>query len=242
MKKAYNLLLFIILSSFSICKAQYNYQPGYAILNDGTRISGMIRFFDNEPWFNQRFIRIKDSADVAKNPNVGAKRLKADDLKYYEVVSRKFDKLHYVDMENLQLKSLGTNDHMMERLCTGRIVAHRFYQYPPDTEGYIGTEEEFKRKEEQEKEDLRQGYKILIQKDNDSKLQNAFDVDLQKYFGDTPEVWEKYKSGGYGNQPIVKRGLAGRMIAMAKKQAFRKEEAEAIIAAINDYNAKNVAK
>ncbi|HEX8023420.1 hypothetical protein [Mucilaginibacter sp.] len=243
MKKKYTFLVFLLFIGISICKAQqYNYQPGYAILSDGTRISGMIRIFDDEPWYNQRFIRIKDSAAFVKDPNVKAKLVKVDELKYYEVAGRKYDKVHYVDLENLQLKSLGTNDHMMERLSTGRINAHRFYQYPPDTEGYIGTEEDFKKKIEQEKADLRRGYKILTQKDNESKLQNAFDYDLQKYFEDTPEVLEKYKSGGYGNQPIVKRGFAGRMIAMAKKNAFKQEEADGIVAAFNDYNSKNVAK
>jgi hypothetical protein len=138
---------------------------------------------------------------------------------------------------------MGTNDHMLERLAYGRIKAHRFYSYPADTEGYIGTEEEIAAKQEEKKNDLLTGYKILTQKDNENKLHDAFEYDLQKYFEDTPEVAQKYQSGAYGNQPVVaKKGFAARMIAMAKKAAFKPEEANAIIAAINDYNNKNTEK
>jgi hypothetical protein len=236
-------LFTLLLLSFSFCKAQVNYQPGFAILKDGTRVSGLIYLNENAPWSNQRYIFLKDSAAVASNPDVKAKKYKADELKYYKVGSREFDKVHYVDMANLQLKSMGTNDHMLERLAYGRIKAHRFYSYPADTEGYIGTEEEIAVKQEEKKNDLLTGYKILTQKDNENKLHDAFEYDLQKYFEDTPEVAQKYQSGAYGNQPVVaKKGLAARMIAMAKKAAFKPEEANAIIAAINDYNNKNTEK
>lgn len=239
MKKAYIFVVFLLLSCISICKAQ-DYQPGYVILNDGSRVGGLIALNSAEPWYNQRYIRMKDSAAFAADRNVKAKRVKADDMKLYEVAGRVFDKVHYVDMQNLQLKSMGTNDHMMERLSTGKIVAHRFYQYPADVRLYMDTEEEVARKEKEKKDALIEGYLILAQK-GDDKLRNAFDYDLQKYFDDTPEVLEKYKSGGYGNQPL-KKGFAARMVAMAKKTAFRQDEADGIIGAFNDYNAKNTAK
>jgi hypothetical protein len=91
--------------------------------------------------------------------------------------------------------------------------------------------------------ELLRGYKILTVKDNEGKPKNAFDYDLQKYFEDTPAVLQKYQGGGYGNEPIVaKKGLAAKMIAMAKKAAFKPQEADAIILAFNDYNDKNAAK
>lgn len=236
-------LFTLLLLSFSFCKAQVGYQPGFAILNDGTRVSGQIHLNQDAPWYNQRFIFLKDSAAFAANPNVKAKKYKADELKYYKVGLREFDKVHYIDMANLQLKSMGTNDHMMERLAFGRINAHRFYSYPADIEAYMDTDQEIAAKEEEKKKALLTGYKILAQKDNENKLHDAFDYDLQKYFEDTPEVAQKYQSGGYGNQPIVaKRGLAARMIAIAKKTAFKPEEADAITAAFNDYNQKNTEK
>ncbi|MDB5152400.1 MAG: hypothetical protein JWR54_1151 [Mucilaginibacter sp.] len=241
MKKTHFLAVLFLCISFSVCKAQENFQPGYAIFNDGTRLAGLIKIYDDAPWYNQRFIFLKDSAALATNPNVRAKKYKVDDLKFYQVGSHAFDKVHYVDMENLQIKSLGTNDHMMERLAIGRINAHRFYAYPPDV--YAGTEDAVKEQEARDKNDRLNGYKILTQKDNAGKLQNAFDYDLQKYFEDTPEVLQKYQSGGYGNQPIVaKKGLAARMIAAAKKTAFKPQEADAIVAAFNDYNGKNAGK
>ncbi len=239
MKKSYTLLVFILFIGISICKAQ-DYQPGYVIMNDGTRVGGVIALNEAEPWYNQRYIRVKDSVAFAKDPNVKPKRIKADDMKFYVVGTRLFDKVHYVDLQNLQLKSMGTNDHMMERLAVGRITAHRFYEYPADVAVYVASEEEIERREKEKKDALIRGYFILAQKDND-KLRNAFDYDLQKYFEDTPEVLEKYKSGSYGNQP-VKKGLAARMVAMAKKTAFKQEEADGIVAAFNDYNSKNATK
>lgn len=243
-KKHLSYTLFtLMLLSFSVCKAQLNYQPGFAILNDGTRISGLINLNEDSPWYNQRYIFLKDSAGLAANPNVKEKKYKVDDLKSYQVGTRQFDKVHFVNMENLQLKSLGTNDHMMERLATGRINAYRFYSYPADVEVYHDTDEQIAAKEAKKKNDLIIGYKILAQKDNEDKLRNAFDYDLQKYFEDTPEVAVKYQSGGYGNQPTVaKKGLAARMVAMAKKTAFKPEEADAIVAAFAEYNQKNTGK
>ena len=82
-----------------------------------------------------------------------------------------------------------------------------------------------------------------MQKGDDTKLRDAFDYDMQKYFEDTPDVAQKYQDGGYGNHPIVaKKGLAARMISMAKKTTFKEEDAAGIIAAINDYNLKNAGK
>ncbi|MDB5147068.1 MAG: hypothetical protein JWQ57_1088, partial [Mucilaginibacter sp.] len=60
MKKKYTFLVFLLFIGISICKAQ-NYQPGYVILNDGTRVGGVVALNEAEPWYNQRYIRIKDS-------------------------------------------------------------------------------------------------------------------------------------------------------------------------------------
>jgi hypothetical protein len=206
-------------------------------------VSGLIRLIEGEPWFNQRFIYLKDSAALVADPKVKGKKYKVVDLKFYQVGQRRFEKVHYVDYENLQLKSLGNNDHMLEILSSGRINSYRFYAYPPDVEANFGTEAELDAKMAKEKSDLLRGFKILTKKDNESKFNDAFDYDLQKYFKDTPEVLEKYQKGGYGNQPITeKKGLAARMIAMAKKSAFKPQEADAIILAFNDYNEKNSSK
>jgi len=239
-----NFIAAILLLSFSVCKAQDNYQPGYIILADGTREAALITLNDDAPWYNQRYIRYKDSAAFAADPNVKAKKIKVDDMKSFQAGTRIFDKIHYVNLENLQLKSMGTNDHMLERLAIGRINAHRFYQYPQDFVAYYNTPEaEIEQKEAQKKNDLLIGYKILVQKDDETKLHDAFDFDLQKYFKDTPEVLEKFQSGGYGNQPIAAHmSLTQRMVSLAKKSAFKPEEADGIIAALNDYNDKNAGK
>jgi len=243
MKKVFFLLFISIFTTLSFCKAQNEYQPGYVILTDGTRIAGLIRLNNDEPWFNQRRIWMKDSAAVAADPNVKAKKYKVDDLKFFQVGNRMFDKVHHVDTENLQLKSFGTNDHMMERLAMGKITAHRYYSYPQDFVVYAKSEEEVEEIEAEKKHDLLIGYKIFVQKDNDTKLHDAFDYDMQKLFGDTPDVAQKYQDGGYGNHPIVtKKGIGARLISMAKKTTFKEEDAQGIIAAINDYNEKNAGK
>lgn len=230
-----NLCLFATLSN-----AQITFLKGHAVLKDGTKINGQIGKFESEPWFNQRYILFKDSAELAANPNAKSKKYKVDELETYQVGETIYDKIHYVNTEKLQLKSFGTNDHMLPRLAKGRMNAHQFYSYPDDVSAFWGTEEEYKEWKKGKQDELLTGYKILITKDQDTKVKDAFDADLLKYFEDTPEVFQKYQAGGYGNEPVTKKkGLAAKMIAMAKKVAFKPQEAEAIALAINDYNAKN---
>lgn len=243
MKKFNIVLILFLVSSALFCKAQEQprmYQPGTVTLKDGTRIKGFIKLYDSNPWYNQRYIWFIDSASYVASPNVKGKKYKADDMQMYQVGARIFDKVHYVNMENLQLKSFGTNDHMMERFTVGRITSHRFYDYPADTYSDSGSEEKIQQDEEKRKNDLLNGYKILCVKDDEKKQQNAFDLDMLKYLADVPAVQEKYQKGDYGNQPIVEhKGLMAKMIAHAKKTAFKQAEADAIVAAFNDYNAQS---
>jgi len=244
MKKICIVLIMFIVSGLAVCKAQdddtWVYRPGTVIFSDGTKVNGLIRIYDGMPWYNQRFIWFIDSASYAGNPNVKGKKYRADDMQMYQVGNRIFDKVHYVNIGNLQLKSLGSNDHMLERLTVGRITSHRFYDYPADFYGDSGTEEKIQQDEEQRKNDLLTGYKILCQKDGETKLKDAFDIDMLKYLADVPAVQQKYQAGGYGNEPVVAhKGLAAKMMAMARKSAFKPEEADAIVAAFNDFNAQS---
>lgn len=242
MKKNCLILISLFVLFVFNAKAQDSYQPGFAILNDGTRISGLISVYDTDPWFNQLFIYLKDSAAVATNPNkdIKAKKYNADELKYYKIGDRTFTKIHYVDLQNLQTKSLGSNNQMMEILALGRINTYRFYPYPQDTFVSLGgatIEEQIKK----DHDDKIKHWKMLAQKGSDEKYRNVFDYDLQKYFEDTPEVLEKYQKGAYGNEPIsAKKGLAARMMSMAKKAAYMPVQWESIVAAIKDYNQKNI--
>jgi hypothetical protein len=227
----------LFLTGLMPVKAQDTYLPGSVILNDGSKIAGSIALYENAPWLNQRFIWLKDSTSAAK-----PKKYKVGDIKSYQVGDRAFEKVHYVDMENIQFKTLGSNDHMMEKLSSGKINSFRFYSYPEEIEVYINlSSAEVAERTQQKTDALLRGYKILSSKDGD-KLRNAFDYDLQKYFQDTPDVLEKYKKGEYGNEPIVKMGLAAKMMSMARKAAFKPKEADAIAAAFNDYNKINSAK
>jgi len=230
-----NLCLFATLTN-----AQITFLKGHAVLKDGTKINGQIGKFENEPWFNQRYILFKDSAELAANPKAKSKKYKVDELETYQVGETIYDKIHFVNIEKLQLKSLGTNEHMLPRLAKGRINAHQFYSYPNDVYIFQGTEEEYKEWKKGKENEILAGYKILITKDQETKAKDAFDADLLKYFEDTPEVFQKYQAGGYGNEPVTKKkGLAAKMVALAKKVTFKIEEADAIALAINDYNAKN---
>ncbi|WP_461453175.1 hypothetical protein [Mucilaginibacter sp.] len=246
MKKLCIVLILFLGFGLSALKAQddpYVYRPGRVTFKDGSVVSGMVRLHDDAPWYNQRYIWFIDSASYAANPNVKGKKYRADDMQMYEVGTRIFDKVHYVNIENLQLKSLGSNDHMMERLTMGSITSHRFYDYPADASIDYGTEEKLAEDEAQRKHDLLAGYKILCTKNDETKPHNAFDMDLVKYLAEVPAVQEKYQTGGYGNQPMVAhKGLMAKMIANAKKTAFKQEEADAIIAAFNDYNAQIASK
>lgn len=242
MKKFYVVLALIFVSGTLVCKAQdeqRTFYPGTVTFKDGTKANGFIGIYDGQPWYNQRFIRFVDSATYAAHPKSIGKKYRADDMQMYQAGTRIFDKIHYVNTENLQLKSLGSNDHMMERLSQGRITSHRFYDYPEDVSFDYGSEEKLKQDEEKRKNDLLKGYKILCVKGDEKKQQNAFDMDVVKYLADVPAVQEKYQKGEYGNQPVVPhKGLMSKMVAYAKKNAFKEAEATAIIAAFNDYNAQ----
>lgn len=236
------LSLFLILILTTV-HAQDTYQPGYVILNDGTRISGQILLYSKTPWSNQRHIWMKDSAALATNLNVKPKKYKADDLKSYQVGNRCFEKVHFVDLEKLQFKNLGTNDHMMEKLNSGKITAYRYYGYPIEFVRVAASEAEMDRMLEKENDDLLNSWKYLAKKDGDEKYHDIFDYDLQKYFEDTPEVLQKYQAGSYGNEPVSqKKGLAAKMMAMAKKATYSHMHYESFVAAIDDYNAKNAIK
>jgi hypothetical protein len=244
MKKINLILLFFTLLTSIQLKAQNNYQPGFAILNDGTRVGGLIALNDKAPWLNQRFIYLQDSASVAASggKTVKPKKYVVDDLKFYKVGDRSFTRIHYVDYENLQAKSLGSNNHMLEILALGRIKAYRFYAYPQEVYASLGAgDNSVETQQKNDENEILNKWKMLSVKDKDEKYNNAFDYDLQKYFGDTPEVWEKYKRGDYGNDPISeKKGLAARMVAMAKKAAYSRIKWESLVDAIKDYNSKNM--
>lgn len=227
----------LFLTGLTTVKAQENYLPGSVMLNDGTKIAGSIALYENAPWLNQRFIWFKDSTSTAK-----PKKYKVGDIKAYQVSDRAFEKVHYVDIENIQFKTLGSNDHLMEKISSGKINSFKFYSYPEEIEVYVNlSSAEVAEKTQQKTDALLRGYKILSSKDGD-KLRNAFDYDLQKYFQDTPAILDKYKKGEYGNEPIVKMGLGARMMAMARKAAFKPKEADAIAVAFNEYNNVNSAK
>ena len=95
MKKSYLATIFYCLlfsCSLSVARAQDSYQPGFVILNDGTRLGGTIILYANAPWLNQQHIFLKDSAALAASPNgdVKPKKYKTGDIKYYQVGNRKF--------------------------------------------------------------------------------------------------------------------------------------------------------
>ncbi len=245
LQKTYLICCLCLALSFSsfLAKAQDSFQPGYAILSNGTRAPGLIMFFAKTPWHNQRYIWMKDSAEVAANPNkeIKAKKYNVDDLKSYKVGEHSYEKVHYLDLEKLQVKNLGTNDHMMEKLTSGKITSYRYYSYPSDM--FAGSKASIDEEIRKENNDLLNNWHFLAKKENDEKYRDVFDYDLQKYFEDTPEVLQKYQAGGYGNEPVTqKKGLAAKMMAMAKKATYSRMQYETLVAAIDDYNAKNAGK
>jgi len=230
-------LVFLFLCGFLAVKAQDTYQPGFVILNDGTRVAGSIILYTNAPWLNQQHIFLKDSAAMAASPNgdVRPKKYKTGDIKYYQVGDRKFDKVHFVESTDLHFSILGSNNHMLERLTSGRIAAYRYYSYPPDIDTFTGSEEEYEKRKTHE---LLSGYKVLARKDEKGNYHDTLNDGVQKgYFDDAPEIMNKYNEGGYGNEPSAKqKGLFAKMVAQAKKTTFKQKEADAIVAAFSEYN------
>ncbi|MDB4919767.1 hypothetical protein [Mucilaginibacter sp.] len=243
MKRSYfTAFCLLLLCSVSVLKAQDVYQPGYVILNDGIRLSGTIILYANSPWLNQQHIFLKDSAAVAANPNgdVKPKKYKTGDIKYYQVGDRKFDKVHYVESSDLHFRILGSNDHMLERLTAGRIASYRYYSYPPDMDTFTGSYEDYEKRKTHE---LLAGYKILARKDNDGKYHDILNDGIKDYLKDAPDIMKKYDDGTYGNEPSASgKGLMAKMIARAKKTTFKQQEADAIVAAFNEFNQEYPAK
>jgi hypothetical protein len=242
MRKSLSITIYLLLlCSFSVLKAQDTYQPGFVILNDGTRVSGSIILYANSPWLNQQHIFLKDSVALVANPNgeVKPKRYRTGDIKYYQVGDRKFDKVHYVESSDIHFKILGSNDHMLERLTAGRIAAYRYYSYPPDIDTFTGSVEDYEKRKTHE---LLTGYKVLARKDNDGKYHDVLNDGIDDYLKDAPDIMKKYNEGAYGNEPSpAKKGLMAKMIARAKKTTFKQQEADAIVAAFNEFNTEYAA-
>jgi hypothetical protein len=245
MKKFYSAICccMLLLCSFSAVKAQDIYQPGFVILNDGTRVAGSIIVYANAPWLNQQHIFLKDSIALAANPNsdIKPKKYKTADIKYFQVGDRKFDKVHFVESSDLHFRILGSNNHMLERLTYGRIAAYRYYSYPPDMDTFTGSYEEYEKRKTHE---LLAGYKVLARKDENGNYHDTLNDGVQKgYFDDAPEIMKKYNEGAYGNEPSsAKKGLFAKMVATAKKVTFKQQEADAIVAAFNEYNDTHAVK
>jgi len=245
MKKIYATICVcvLLLCSLQVVKAQDIYQPGFVILNDGTRVAGSIILYANAPWLNQQHIFLKDSVAMAASPNgeVKPKKYKTADIKFYQVGDRKFDKVHFVESTDLHFSILGSNNHMLERLTFGRIAAYRYYSYPPDMDTFTGSYEEYEKRKTHQ---LLAGYKVLARKDEKGNYHDTLNDGVQKgYFDDAPEIMKKYNEGGYGNEPSAKeKGLFAKMVAQAKKTTFKQQEADAIVAAFNEFNAAHPVK
>lgn len=239
-----HLIIFCLhfLCCFSVVNAQDSYQPGFVILNDGTRIAGTIILYANAPWLNQQHIFLKDSTGLAANPNgdVKPKKYKTGDITFYQVGERKFDKVHFVETTDLHFSILGSNNHMLERLTKGRIAAYKYYSYPPDMDTFTGSYEEYERRKTHE---LLAGYKVLARKDESGNYHDVLNDGVKDYFADAPDIMQKYDAGAYGNEPSsAKKGLMAKMIARARKTTFKQQEADAIVAAFNEFNEKYALK
>ena len=170
-----------------------------------------------------------------------ARKFRFDDLKSYEVGGRVFEKVHYMDISKLQVKSLGANDHMLEKLANGKITVYRYYAYLDDI--YAGNSQASVQAEmKEDKDSSKRLWKMLIKKDGDDNFKDAFATNLEKYFEDTPVVLQRYQKGEYGNKP-KKKGLGAKMVGLAMQASGLDHlETDAMIAAFNDYNKENLTK
>ena len=236
MKKIYLLAILLLTISLTICKAD-GYQSGFVILKNGKRIGGQIKLYKNAPWKNQRFIWLKDSAALAANPKVSPKKIYASDMKFYQVGSRQFVKVTYVDQANLKLRNLYTNSWMLERVANGRFVAYMYYSYPPEFFDYFFADAKGDQTEPAGNDNAMIKYRIIFKKNNAKHFVNAYTYGLASYFEDTPQILQKYSTGTYGNQPDVDGSIFTRLSEICNRTIFTsRAETKGIIAAFNDYN------
>ncbi len=236
MKKIYLLAILLLTISLTICKAD-SYQPGFVILKSGKRVSGQIKLYKNAPWKNQRFIWLKDSAALAANPNVSAKKIYASGMKFYQVGTRQFVKVTYVDQADLKLRNLYTNSWMLERVANGRFVAYMYYSYPPEFFDYFFADPKGDQTEPAGNDNAMIKYRIIFKKNNAKHFVNAYSYGLASYFQDTPQILQKYSTGAYGNQPDVDGSMFTRLSEICNRTIFTsRAETKGIIAAFNDYN------
>jgi len=236
MKKIYLLAILLLTISLTICKAD-GYQSGFVILKNGKRVSGQIKLYKNAPWKNQRFIWLKDSAALAANPKVSPKKIYASDMKFYQVGSRQFVKVTYVDQANLKLRNLYTNSWMLERVANGRFVAYMYYSYPPEFFDYFFADAKGDQTEPAGNDNAMIKYRIIFKKNNAKHFVNAYTYGLASYFEDTPQILQKYSTGTYGNQPDVDGSIFTRLSEICNRTIFTsRAETKGIIAAFNDYN------
>ncbi|WP_461448656.1 OmpA family protein [Mucilaginibacter sp.] len=234
MKKIYFLTVLLFTLFLAVCKAD-DYQPGYIILKDGKQVSGLIKLYKNAPWKNQRFIWFKDSAAYAADPKTHAKKYFSSQMKSYQVGSRTFVRVHYIDQSYINLRTLVNNYHMLERVSNGRIVSYIYYSYPPEIFDF-GDKTGERTEVANDGQSIK--YRILFKKDGAKHFHNAYGYGLSAYFKDTPQVLQKYHDGSYGNEPTVDgASLYDRIATLCKRTIFTSQkESKGIIAAFNDYD------
>ena len=234
MKKIYLLAVLLFTLLVTVCRAD-DYQPGYLILKDGKRVSGLIKLYKDAPWKNQRFVWFKDSAAYAANPNVHAKKYFSSALKSYQAGSHTFVRVHYIDQSYINLRTLVNNYHMLERVSNGRIVSYMYYSYPPEI---LDAGDKNGERAEASGDGKAIKYRIIFKKDGAKHFHNAYGYGLASYFKDTPQVLQKYTDGSYGNEPTVEgASLYDRIAILCKRTIFTSQkESKGIIAAFNDYD------
>jgi outer membrane protein OmpA-like peptidoglycan-associated protein len=234
MKKIYFLTVLLFSLFLAVCKAD-DYQPGYVILKDGHRVSGLIKLYKNAPWKNQRYIWFKDSAAYAANPSIHGKKYFSSQLKSYQAGSHTYVRVHYIDQSYINLRTLVNNYHMLERVSNGRIVSYLYYSYPPEI---LDMGDKHGDRVETGSDNQAMRYRIIFKKDGAKHFHNAYGYGLASYFKDTPQVLQKYNDGAYGNQPTVTDvSLYDRIAALCNRTIFTSQkETKGIIAAFNDYD------
>lgn len=210
-------------------EASDNQYQGTIINLDGTESQGVIEANLQYPWIIQKHILFFDASLLEQEERVKLKdkpKLDAKDLVGFRFEDKVYESHKYADLSALGPKALGTN-YFFELAVDGPIKLYKFYDSPPtvmqgDPEAIYA--------------ELRNNPHLYIKK-GDEKIDFLSTSKLEKFISDSPEVWNKYEKGEYGNKLEGDGGKKSRLGKLINKAMNTPSINSYVYEVVSEYNA-----
>lgn len=227
-----NFFLAALIFTTSVLNAQIENRHEVIIkLNDGEIIEAMADFNPQHPWSDQKSISIFDRslADQTRIKRKQRKKYKAGKVEYYEMDGRRWES-HKIMMPEGEYGSMAKGVPVatfLERIEKGTISIYQGYSYPP---GIISGDMDY--------QSIYLGILetpnifVIKHESKKPKVKSIEMINIEKWINDAPGVYEKFKSGEYGNFKRKK----GKKLGNFLKGQMENQNPDLIIKIIEDYN------